>query len=63
MTHAAPTGLLSTRGLSLKFGGVVALALGFGTQRLLSRRAAFAPPPPELDGATQTEQVRASAST
>jgi branched-chain amino acid transport system ATP-binding protein len=24
MTHAAPTGLLSTRGLSLKFGGVVA---------------------------------------
>jgi hypothetical protein len=42
-------------------GGVVACALGFGTQRLLSRKAAFAPPPPELDGASQTEQVRASA--
>jgi hypothetical protein len=42
-------------------GGVVACALGFGTQRLLSRRAAFAPPPPQLDGASSTEQVRASA--
>lgn len=42
-------------------GGVVACALGFGTQRLLSRKAAFVPPPPELDGASQTEQVRASA--
>jgi hypothetical protein len=41
-------------------GGVIACALGFGTQRLFSRRAAFAPPPPELDGASQTEQVRAS---
>jgi hypothetical protein len=43
-------------------GGVVACALGFGAQRLLSGRAAFAPPPPELDGASTSESLRASAS-
>ena len=41
------------------FGGVVALALGFAAQRILSGHAAFEPPPEEVERLPEVEQVRA----